>query len=56
MTQTQLAEMLGMKTYTTITKWEKDENFPKGKDIKRLSEIFNVSSDYKFSERESPLL
>lgn len=46
MTQTQLAEMLGMKTYTTITKWEKDENFPKGKDIKRLSEIFNVSSDY----------
>lgn len=23
MTQTELAEMLGMKTYTTVSKWEK---------------------------------
>lgn len=34
MTQTELAEMLGMKTYTTVSKWEKNENFPKGKDLK----------------------
>lgn len=46
MTQTELSEMLGMKTYTTVSKWESGENFPKGKDLKKLAEIFNVSSDY----------
>lgn len=45
-TQKELSELLGMKTYTTITKWESGDNFPKAKDIKRLSEIFDVSSDY----------
>lgn len=46
MTQTELAETLGMKTYTTVSKWEKNENFPKGKDLKRLAQIFGVTSDY----------
>lgn len=46
LTQTELAEILGMKTYTTVSKWESDDNFPKGKDLKRLAELFNVSSDY----------
>lgn len=46
MTQLQLADVVGAKTYTTITKWESGDNFPKGKDIVRLSEFFNVSSDY----------
>lgn len=46
LTQTDLSEMLGMKTYTTVSKWESDDNFPKGKDLKRLAEIFNVTSDY----------
>lgn len=46
MTQTELSEMLGMKTYTTVSKWESDDNFPKGRDLKKLAEIFNVSSDY----------
>lgn len=46
MTQTELSEMLGMKTYTTVSKWESGENFPKGKDLKKLAEIFKVSSDY----------
>ncbi|MFA9493162.1 helix-turn-helix domain-containing protein [Streptococcus sp. E17BB] len=46
MTQTELSEILGMKTYTTVSKWEKNENFPKGRDLKRLAEIFSVSSDY----------
>lgn len=46
LTQKELSEMLGMKTYTTITKWEAGENFPKGKDIKRLAEIFSVTSDF----------
>ncbi|MDT2238403.1 helix-turn-helix transcriptional regulator [Paenibacillus larvae] len=39
LTQQQLANILGLKTYTTITKWESGDNFPKGKDIKRLSEF-----------------
>lgn len=46
MTQTELSEILGMKTYTTVSKWEKNENFPKCKDLKKLAEIFNVTSDY----------
>lgn len=46
MTQTELSEILGMKTYTTVSKWESDDNFPKGKDLKKLAELFNVSSDY----------
>ena len=46
MTQTELSEILGMKTYTTVSKWEKNENLPKGKDLKKLAEIFNVTSDY----------
>ena len=45
-TQTELSQELGMKTYTTVSKWESDENFPKGKDLKKLAELFNVSSDY----------
>ena len=46
MTQTELSEYLGMKTYTTVSKWESDDNFPKGKDLKKLAELFGVSSDY----------
>lgn len=46
MTQTELSEMLGMKTYTTVSKWEKNENFPKGRDLKRLAVIFSTTSDY----------
>jgi len=52
MTQQQLAEIMGMKSYTTITKWEKGENSPKGKDIVRLSELFNVSANYLFGIEE----
>lgn len=46
LTQTELSQELGMKTYTTVSKWESDENFPKGKDLKKLAELFGVSSDY----------
>ncbi len=46
MTQTELSEIMGAKTYTTVSKWESGDNSPKGKDIKKLSEIFKVSSDY----------
>lgn len=46
MTQTELSQILGMKTYTTVSKWESNENFPKGKDLKELAELFGVSADY----------
>lgn len=46
MTQTELSQILGMKTYTTVSKWENNENFPKGKDLKELAELFEVSADY----------
>ena len=46
MTQTELSDYLGMKTYTTVSKWESDDNFPKGKDLKKLAKLFGVSSDY----------
>ena len=55
MTQTELSEILGMKTYTTVSKWEKNENFPKGKDLKKLAEIFNVTSDYLLGLADSKL-
>lgn len=46
LTQSQLAERLGFKTYTTVSKWEAGENLPRGKELKLLAEMFNVSSDY----------
>lgn len=58
LTQTELSQLLGMKTYTTVSKWESDDNFPKGKDIKLLAKLFNVSSDYLLglkSERQESI-
>lgn len=52
LTQQKLAEIIGAKTYTTITKWEKGENFPKGRDIIVMSNFFNVSSDELLGLRE----
>ena len=45
-TQAELAEELGYKNYTTITKWESGTNLPRGKELKLLAEKFGVSSDY----------
>lgn len=46
LTQTQLAELVGYKNYTTITKWESGSSLPRGKELKLLSNLFNVSADY----------
>lgn len=45
LTQQQLADIVGAKTYTTITKWEKGDNTPQGKDLIVLSKYFNVTVD-----------
>lgn len=44
-TQQQLADLLGIKSYTTITKWESGDNVPQGKDLIKLSKLFKVSVD-----------
>lgn len=46
LTQEQLAEILELKSFATISKWENDENHPRGKEIKMLCKLFNISSDY----------
>jgi len=45
MTQQNLADVVGAKNYTTITKWESGDNVPQGKDLITLSRFFNVSVD-----------
>lgn len=46
LTQTELAEMLGYKNYTTVSKWESGDSLPRGKELKLLAEIFDISTDY----------
>lgn len=38
--------MLGYKNYTTVSKWESGDSLPRGKELKLLAEIFNISTDY----------
>lgn len=45
MTQQQLADVVGAKSYTTITKWESGDNAPRGGELVTLSKLFNVSVD-----------
>lgn len=52
MSKQRLAELVGAKSYTTITKWESDENHPRGKEIKILCNLFNVSADYLLGLKE----
>lgn len=46
LTKQQLAEILELKSYTTVSKWESDDNHPRGKEIKALCKLFNITSDY----------
>lgn len=45
-TKKEMADRLGLKSYTTITKWEQGENHPRSSDLKILCDLFNVTSDY----------
>lgn len=44
--QKELSNDLGYKTYTTISKWESDSSLPPGKEIKNLATYFDVTTDY----------
>ena len=41
-----LADLLGMKSYTSVTKWENGNNLPRGLELIKLAQKFEVSSDY----------
>ncbi len=45
LTQQSLAEVMGASNYTTVSKWESGSNSPRGGDLVKLSEYFNISVD-----------
>lgn len=44
-TQDELAEKLGYKSFTTVQKWEDGTSFPKVSNLNKLAEMFNVELD-----------
>lgn len=44
--QQKLSDILGYKTYTTVSKWEADASLPPGRELRKLAEYFEVSTDY----------
>lgn len=46
MSQNELAERLGYRSFTTVQKWEDGTSFPKVENLNRLSEIFGVELDH----------
>lgn len=45
MTQEELADKLGYKSFTTIQKWESGNSEPNLKKLKQIAELFNVDID-----------
>ena len=48
MSKQKLADELGMKSYTSVTGWEKGDNLPRGLEMIKLSKLFKVSTDYLY--------
>lgn len=46
LSKSDLAAKLGLKSHSTISKWESGDNHPKGREIGVLCKLFNVSADY----------
>lgn len=44
--QKNLSNDLGYKTYTTVSKWESDASLPPGRELKKLASYFDVTTDY----------
>lgn len=56
--QSDLADMLGYKSQSTISKWESGTNLPTGKNMIKLAQIFGVTSDYILDgeeQKENPI-
>ena len=43
--QEELADILKLSK-SAISKWERDVNYPQGRDIRALARLFNVSADF----------
>ena len=50
--QSELAEMLGYKSQSTISKWESGVNLPTGKKLIALAKIFNTSTNDILGEED----
>ncbi len=46
MSQDELAEKLGYKSFTTVQKWEDGSAFPRVKTLNKMADIFNVDVDH----------
>ncbi|MDO4500260.1 MAG: S24 family peptidase [Erysipelotrichaceae bacterium] len=46
MSQNELADLLGYKSFTTVQKWEDGTTFPVVENLNRLAQIFNVDLDH----------
>lgn len=46
MSQDELADKLGYKSFTTIQKWEDGTAFPRVKTLKQIADIFNIDVDH----------
>ncbi len=46
MSQDELAEKLGYKSFTTVQKWEDGSAFPRVKSLNRMADIFNVDVNH----------
>ncbi|HHJ8522157.1 TPA: helix-turn-helix domain-containing protein [Streptococcus pyogenes] len=44
--QTDVANAIGYKSFTTVSKWENGKNLPSGKRLKQLADLFNTTTDY----------
>ncbi len=53
--QSDLADMLGYKSQSTISKWESGTNLPTGKNMIKLAQIFGVTSDYILDGEEEKI-
>ena len=45
-TKQRLSELMDMKSYSTVTAWENGSNLPRGFELIKLAEMFEVSTDY----------
>lgn len=45
LTQPKLAEVIGVSSFSTVSKWESGKNSPRGRELVLLSKYFNVSVD-----------
>lgn len=46
LSKSDLARLMDMNTYNTVSSWENGTNYPRAKEIIKLCNYFGVSADY----------